>query len=270
MLKFTSQLACALSALAFTVNSFATTVQFQTSHGDFEVILFDEKTPKTVENFLQYVNEEAYEDSVIHRSVKNFVIQGGGFNLTENVTLNPVTTHPQVTNEAYYSNIRATISMAKRGGQPNSATSQWFFNLGNNSANLDYANGGYTVFGQVIGDGMATIDAIAALSIEDVDAETGGTGIGKEVPLQDYDESSQSKPSSDNFVTIYNVIVTDAAVNNAGELEVQPRKIEPRAAAPLPTPTKSGGAINTAWFIQLLMFMAAATALRSKKPKPSH
>ena len=265
MFKFTSLLACTLSALALTVNSFATTVQFQTSHGDFEVILFDEQTPKTVANFLQYVNEEAHEDSVVHRSVQNFVIQGGGFNLTNDVTFNPIATHPQVVNEAYYSNVRATISMAKRGGLPNSATSQWFFNLSNNSASLDYSNGGYTVFGQVVGDGMSTVDAIAALSIVDIDTKTGGTGIGKEVPLQDYDESSQSKPSSDNFVTIYNVVVTDATVNNATDLELQPSKIEPRAAAVLPAPKKSGGAINTAWFIQLLTLMAAAMVLRRKK-----
>ena len=265
MFKFTSLVACALGSMALAVDSYATTVQFQTSHGNFEVILFDEQTPKTVANFLQYVEEEAYEDSVIHRSVQNFVIQGGGFNLTESVTFNPITTHPQVVNEAHYSNIRATISMAKRGGSPNSATSQWFFNLGNNSANLDYANGGYTVFGQVIGDGMSAIDAIAALNIENVDAKTGGTGIGTKVPLQDYENTPQNNPSGDNFVTIYNVIITDATANNADNLDEQPLKIEPRTTAALPAPKKSGGALNAALIVQLLVLMGAARVLRRKR-----
>ena len=67
-----------------------------------------------------------------------------------------------VTNEFHLSNVRGTVAMAKLDGNPNSATSDWFVNLANNSANLDHANGGFTVFGSVI-RGMAVVDAIAAL-----------------------------------------------------------------------------------------------------------
>ncbi len=263
MLKITPLLVGVAGILALAANSFATTVQFQTSHGNFEVILFDEQTPKTVENFLEYTNELAYKDSIVHRSVKNFVIQGGGFKLTPDTTFSPVNTNAQVVNEAHYSNIRATISMAKRGGLPNSATSQWFFNVSNNSANLDYSNAGYTVFGQVVGDGMSVVDSIAALEIHNVDNETGNLGIGTEVPLQDYDSSIQVKPSSDNFVTIYNVIITDATTNNANELEEQPKIIEPRTTTPQAT-SKSGGALSHGWLSGLLILLTASFLFRKK------
>lgn len=270
MFKLTSIIGSTTGLLLFALNSYATTVQFQTSHGDFEVILFDEQTPKTVENFLQYVNEEAYEDSIVHRSATNFVIQGGGFNLTDDALFNPINIHSQVENEAYYSNVRATISMAKRSGLPNSATSQWFINLGNNStnnANLDYANGGYTVFGQVIGNGMDVVDAIAALPIHDVDDETGGTGAAESVPLQNFDpEGQEKKPLHDNFVIIYDVIVTDAATNNAEQLEPQPLVIQPRAATPAaPAPKKSGGSMSFSSIIGLLILVSAPLLFRRRR-----
>ena len=213
---------------------------------------------------MQYVNEEAYEDSIVHRSATNFVIQGGGFNLTEDALFNPINIHSQVENEAYYSNVRATISMAKRSGLPDSATSQWFINLGNNStnsANLDYANGGYTVFGQVIGNGMDVVDAIAALPIHNVDNETGGTGAAANVPLQDF--TQETKPVHDNFVIIYDVIVTDAATNSAEQLEPQPLVIQPRAAPP--APKKSGGSMSLSSIIGLLILMAAPLLFRRKR-----
>lgn len=149
------------------VGNAATTVTMHTSLGDIGIQLFDDTAPQTVANFLSYVNSGAYNNSFIHRSVPGFVIQGGGYTWnTVNNTYSTIPTHAPVVNEFGASNLRGTIAMAKLGNDPNSATDQWFFNLANNSgspAYLDTQNGGFTVFGQVIGNGMAVVDAIAAL-----------------------------------------------------------------------------------------------------------
>jgi len=138
----------------------------ETPLGDIEIELFDEVTPGTVENFLNYVNDGDYEDSFVHRSVPGFVIQGGGFTFEAGQAV-PIPADPRIENEFNRSNVRGTIAMAKLGGDPDSATSQWFINLADNSVNLDgddgQGGGFFTVFGQVIGDGMEVADAIAAL-----------------------------------------------------------------------------------------------------------
>jgi cyclophilin family peptidyl-prolyl cis-trans isomerase len=133
--------------------------------------LFDSAAPVTVANFLRYADDPGYENTILHRLVPNFVLQGGGFAIQTDdqgqVTgLPPIPTYPPIVNEfsPQRSNIRGTIAMAKLGGNPDSATSQWFFNLNDNSANLDNQNGGFTVFGRVVGDGMDLIDAFATLS----------------------------------------------------------------------------------------------------------
>ena len=140
--------------------SLATTVVIQTALGDMQVELFDTAAPLTVANFLAYAKSGAYAGSVFHRSVPGFIIQGGGFK----DTLAAIASSPPVANEFKASNLRGTIAMAKLGSNPNSATNQWFINLANNAANLDAQNGGFTVFGQVLGNGMQVADAIAALS----------------------------------------------------------------------------------------------------------
>jgi hypothetical protein len=75
-----------------------------------------------------------------------------------------------------FSNTAGTIAMAKVDGDPNSATSQWFFNVGDNSANLDFQNGGFTVFGYVLGDGMDVINAFSALPTVNLSASLGPYG----------------------------------------------------------------------------------------------
>ena len=136
-----------------------TLVQFRTTLGDFEVELFDADRPVTVQNFVRYIQANAYKDSILHRVVTNFVIQGGGIyvanrNTASNV-LAAIPTFPPITNEfnvgTFRSNAYGTIAMAKTS-DPNSATSQFFFNLTNNSPSLDNTNnsGGFTVFGRVI------------------------------------------------------------------------------------------------------------------------
>ena len=135
-----------------------------------QVGLFDSQAPQTVANFLSYVTNNVYDDTIIHRAVSDFIVQGGGYtpvsDSTGNVTaLNPLASYGPIPNEFSPSrpNVAGTIAMAKLGGDPNSATNQWFFNVADNSSNLDNQNGGFTVFGQVLGEGMQLIDAIDGL-----------------------------------------------------------------------------------------------------------
>lgn len=147
-----------------------TLVRMQTSLGLIDIELFNAATqaPLTVKNFLSYINSGAYNQSFIHRNEPSsrFIIQGGGYVLNGN-SIAAIVTSPSVSNEfsPSRSNVRGTIAMAKLGNDPNSATSQWFFNLADNSSNLDNVNGGFTVFGQVIANGMSVVDAIAGLPI---------------------------------------------------------------------------------------------------------
>lgn len=138
-------------------------VRVTTSVGEFQIELFDEVAPGTVTNFLNYVNSGAYNGTVVHRLEPGFVIQGGWLTFDEIAqTFYDLEPGPAIQNEFSVSNLRGTIAMAKRDGDPNSATSQWFINLGNNSF-LNSSNGGFTVFGRVMGSGMQVVDAIAAL-----------------------------------------------------------------------------------------------------------
>ena len=150
----------AISAFSQTSTS-APTVRFKTNVGDIDVVLTPDVAPATVANFLGYMNRGAYNNSIFHRSVAGFIIQGGGYNLVNHV---PVATAQvaAVKNERNVTNARGTIAMAKLGTDPNSATNQWFFNLANNGANLDNQNGGFTVFGRITNaGGLGVMDAIA-------------------------------------------------------------------------------------------------------------
>ncbi len=142
----------------------ATIVRFDTNLGSIDVRLYEEATPLSVANFLSYVGTDSWDGTFVHRSIPGFIVQGGGFSMTPDI-FNPtnVTTIAPVQNEPGISNLRGTLAYAKLGGDPNSATSQWFFNLNDNSANLDFQNGGFTVFGRVVGTGMTVVDGIAAL-----------------------------------------------------------------------------------------------------------
>lgn len=156
--------------------------RFSSNLGEFDIELLPDSAPDTVQNFLNYVNDGDYVNSFFHRSVPGFIVQAGGFTIEESSILSvPVDT--PVVNEFSVSNTRGTVAMAKMGGDPNSATSQWFFNLEDNSGNLDNQNGGFTVFARVIGNGMDVVDAIAELQVFDATASLGG-GAFSDLPLR--------------------------------------------------------------------------------------
>jgi len=140
---------------------------FYTASESIIVALFDSATPKTVDNFLGYVNRGNYSGTLIHRSIPQFIIQGGGYarnSVTAPASWREVTKLDPVQNEPGISNARGTIAMAKLGGTRDSATSEWFFNVdsfGGNPANLNFQNGGFTAFGAVVGTaGQGIVDSI--------------------------------------------------------------------------------------------------------------
>lgn len=136
------------------------TVRLHTNHGAITLELDDEKAPKTVANFLTYAREGFYDDTLFHRVINNFMIQGGGFA----PGMKQKSTHPPIENEAKNGlrNERGTIAMA-RTSDPHSATAQFFINVVDN----DFLNHsaptpsgwGYCVFGRVT-DGMQVVDEI--------------------------------------------------------------------------------------------------------------
>lgn len=140
-----------------------TLVRVGTSVGDYTIELLDQVTPRTVQNFLNYVNRGAYNGTYINRSEPSFVVQGGGYRFQSFVGPIDVLSDPPIVNEYKVSNTRGTVAMAKLGGDPNSATTQWFVNVADNSLNLDAQNAGFTVFGTVLGNGMTVVDTINQL-----------------------------------------------------------------------------------------------------------
>lgn len=145
-------------------------VRFVTTLGTIDVVLRPDVAPQNVANFLRYVNRGAYDGSFIHRVIPGKVVQGGGYGLDGNGKIVAIPTDPPVANEFALHNTRGTLAAATISGQPNSATSQWFFNVVDNSATLDSQNGGFTVFGQIdLADAasLSVMDAIAALTVID-------------------------------------------------------------------------------------------------------
>ncbi len=133
-----------------------------TSLGDFTLELNEEKAPVTVENFLKYVEAGHYHQTVFHRVINGFMIQGGGFSLVED-KLTEKPTGKGIVNEGQngLKNLTGTVAMA-RTNDPDSAKAQFFINVADNAA-LDYpSNGGYAVFGKVV-EGMDVIDKIRSV-----------------------------------------------------------------------------------------------------------
>ena len=139
-------------------------ITIKTNHGEISVELFDEKAPISCENFRRYVQDGHFNDTIFHRVIPNFMIQGGG--LDEDLNSKP--TRDPIKNEADNgeSNVRGTLAMA-RTGVVDSATSQFFINLRDNDfLNHGGRDFGYAVFGRVSA-GMDVVDAIAAVPTGD-------------------------------------------------------------------------------------------------------
>jgi len=142
-----------------------TAVRLVTELGNIDVLLFPSLVPQTVANFLAYVNSGDYDDVAFHRSEPGFVLQGGGFKpVAAPRSFTSVPSRPSPLNEPGISNLRGTISAAKVGGNPHSATTDFFFTLSDSIApNFDNQNGGFSAFGRVAGAGMTVVDSISAL-----------------------------------------------------------------------------------------------------------
>ena len=153
-------------------------IKITTNKGEFTLEMFSEKAPKTCENFEQYVKDGHYDNTIFHRVINNFMIQGGGFE----AGMTQKETRDTIDNEADngISNEVGTVAMA-RTNDPHSASAQFFINVKDNNF-LDHTspttNGwGYCVFGKVA-DGMDVIDEMKAV-------ETGSAGGHQDVPVED-------------------------------------------------------------------------------------
>ncbi len=168
-------LGLALLVLTSVLTRAGTMVEIGTPVGSMTLELYDDEKPVTVANFLEYIESGRYETLFAHRLEPGFVLQSGGYTLVNNMVTS-VPTDPPITNEysddPQFSNTFGTIAMAKVDGNPDSATSQWFLNLGDNSG-LDSVNGGFTVFGRVV----AGLDVLAKFNTDFNDATNGNQGV---------------------------------------------------------------------------------------------
>ena len=172
-LSFTGLLFAGMTSMAAAQVAKQPRVQFDTSLGDFVVELEPAKAPKTVENFLQYVNDKHYDGTVFHRVIDGFMVQGGGF--TADMQQKPTRAPIPLEARNGLKNDRYTIAMA-RTANPNSATAQFYINVANNDMlNAPNPDGhGYAVFGKVV-QGQAVIDKIRTVA-------TGNQGMHQNVP----------------------------------------------------------------------------------------
>ena len=162
-------------------------VLVKTSQGDITIELNEEKAPETVKNFLVYVNEGFFDNTVFHRVIKDFMIQGGGFALKEDGTIEQKETKAPIQNEAKngLKNKKGTIAMA-RTGDPHSATAQFFINHKDNDS-LDFPSfdgWGYAVFGEVVA-GAEVLDKIAAVPTGEKALKARSGESLREAPMQD-------------------------------------------------------------------------------------
>ena len=174
----------------------ANTVLIRTSLGDITVNLFEDEAPASVDNFLTYIREDDYRQSIVHRTVPGFIIQGGGFTILNDAVGPSVRTRAAVANEFGRSNTRGTLAYALQGSNINSATSQWFINLVDNSESLDPQQ--FTVFGEVI-EGMEVVDAIGALD------RVNAGGVFAELPVRDFDQGGNIADENVIYTEVFEI-----------------------------------------------------------------
>jgi cyclophilin family peptidyl-prolyl cis-trans isomerase len=204
-------------------------VEIQTNYGNIYIELFPDVAPVTVENFLGYANRNDWDGTFFHRHVSGFVLQGGGWSFDEDrQDVDHVTQQDPIVNEFDHSNVQWTVAMAKVGAQydeddnlidgtgPDSATSEWFINLADNSDNLDDQNGGFTVFGEVVG-GRDVVEAITDLRIINL-----GQGF-TTVPMgDDFDVNGDTVLNSDLVIIEDIVLVYDPDTSLLGDTSTVP------------------------------------------------
>lgn len=195
----------ASAVLALAVHAGPPIARFQSILGDFEVLLDPSAAPISVTNFASYANRGAYDTTIIHRSTTGNpfgiqIVQGGGFELVT-TNLFAVPTDPPIPLEAGVANARGTLAMA-RTADPNSATSQWYFNITANPG-LDF---NYAVFGRVMGTGISVVEAIGEVIVYDASGFLGPTF--NELPL--FADTLQPQ----NLVLINSVRVDPFAITN--------------------------------------------------------
>ena len=219
--------------------------QIDTVRGKFNVELLANDAPKTVTNFLNYVNKGAYTNALFHRSVPGFVIQAGGYALAGS-SIGLIAQDAQVVNEFKVPNTRGTLAMAKLGSGPNTATNQWFVNLADNRANLDNQNGGFTVFARVLGTGMSVPDNIAALPVFDASTAL-NDGAFNALPLTTNTLNSQTLilVNSIKVIPVYPAAAGDTAVLSFSVVNPEPTIVTAAVAGSTLTLTPgTGGSVT--------------------------
>ena len=180
--------------------------------------------PLTVANFERYVEENKYTDVMLHRLVAGFVLQGGGFQWPDDqASPSTIESFAPIENEfsSERSNTRGTIAMAKIGNDPDSATNQWFFNLADNSSNLDNQNEGFTVFGKTKTEtDLLFVDILASSPI----ANAGG--VFSSLPYISLTENTITAPDTVRFKSIEIIderrdINFELSVNNANQTSLE-------------------------------------------------
>ncbi len=148
-------------AAVFTDPDVSSAARLSTDLGTIDFAFYQDTAPQTVANFLGYLDRGDFVNTMFHRSVPGFIIQGGAFRADS--TASAVPTQAPVINEPRITNLAGTVAMAKQAGNPDSATNQFFINLADNADILDPQNEGFTVFARVAANGMAVANAIVSL-----------------------------------------------------------------------------------------------------------